>query len=132
MPKKPHEDARFTDLVCGLSSRLAVAPYERIPDEVGAALEAIREFFGIEQCSLFRFVVESRAVVLVQRAVVEGVPPIPAEVDYGRAFPLTYRTVVEELRPYILDPSTTCRRAKPSSATARSRWAWAPSWRCPS
>lgn len=103
MPKKPHEDARFTDLVCGLSSRLAVAPYERIPDEVGAALEAIREFFGIEQCSLFRFVVESRAVVLVQRAVVEGVPPIPAEVDYGRAFPLTYRTVVEELRPYILE-----------------------------
>lgn len=103
MPTIPDDDARFTDLVCSLSSRLAVAPYERIPGEVGAALEAIRAFFGIEQCSLFRFVVESRAVVLVQRAAVPGIPPIPAEVDYGRAFPATYRTVVEQLRPYILD-----------------------------
>jgi len=96
-------DARFTDLVCALSSRLASASGDRILDEVSAALDGIRAFFGVDQCSFFRFVPDRGAVVLVRRAAVAGVPPIPSEVDYGRAFPAVYQSVVVNLQPYVLD-----------------------------
>ncbi len=96
-------DARFTDLVCALSSRLASASGERIHEEVRAALEGIRAFFGVDQCSIFRFVPDRNAVVLVHRAAIAGVPPIPANVDYGAAFPSVYQSVVVNRQPYVLD-----------------------------
>ncbi|MBN8478458.1 MAG: response regulator [Burkholderiales bacterium] len=97
------ETERFAELVCALSSRLAGASAERILAEVEAALEAIRVHFGVDQCTVLKLVPERRAVVLIRRAAVPGVPPIPETIDYGKAFPTTYRTVVEELRPYVLD-----------------------------
>lgn len=93
----------FVDLICAASSRLAAASADRISTEVRWVLEAIREFMDADQCGFLRTFQDRDAATMVERVAVEGVPPVPTSFEYGQLFPLTQRTVVQEMRPHVFD-----------------------------
>ena len=91
--KAVEENVAFEKLISDFSSRLADAPPSEIESVLGGALEATRNQFGADRCSLIEFARDSNVALLKHAAVGPGVPPPGASIDLD-AFP----DVIERLR----------------------------------
>jgi PAS domain S-box-containing protein len=92
-PGRPDVEA-FVALISSLSARLARASADAVTCEVDACLRDLLTFFGVDQCGIIEVQPDIRQGRLRHVAAVEGYPPAPTTIEYGKLFPWTHEKTV--------------------------------------
>ncbi len=116
----PKARLRFETLLSGISGRFLKLPPDRIDREIEGALQEVAVFFDADRCALLGVRPDPRFVLTTHAWCVEGIEPLPDEMDLAALFPWSHERLIRQGQPVLFER---LRELPPEAKTDRQSWA---------